>query len=80
LLDSRHPRKPNPAGVLRCAREAQGRIGSSQGPVGSLYLGGREVLVARYRKIEHTVEGAVHEDLRALWADIGAPKKARPVA
>jgi molybdate transport system regulatory protein len=31
------------------------------------------MLVARYRMIEHKVESAVREDLRELWADIGAP-------
>jgi molybdate transport system regulatory protein len=30
------------------------------------------MLVARYRMIEHTVEGAVREELRGLWADIRA--------
>jgi molybdate transport system regulatory protein len=30
------------------------------------------MLVARYRMIEHTVESAVREELRGLWADIGA--------
>jgi hypothetical protein len=31
------------------------------------------MLVARYRMIEHTVESAVREELRGLWADIDAP-------
>jgi molybdate transport system regulatory protein len=31
-------------------------------------------LVARYRKIEHSVEGAARKELLALLADIGAPK------
>ena len=30
------------------------------------------MLVARYRRIEHTVESAVREELRGLCADIGA--------
>jgi hypothetical protein len=30
-------------------------------------------LVARYRMIERTVEGATREELVGLWADIGAP-------
>jgi molybdate transport system regulatory protein len=32
-------------------------------------------LVARYRKIEHSVEGAARKELRALLADIGTPMK-----
>jgi molybdate transport system regulatory protein len=38
------------------------------------------MLVARSRMIEHTVEAAVREDLRALWADIRAPKDSSPLA
>jgi molybdate transport system regulatory protein len=33
------------------------------------------MIVARYRMIEHTVEGSVREELRGLWADISTPKE-----
>ena len=33
-------------------------------------------LVARYRKIEHSVERAAHKELLALRADVDAPKNA----
>jgi molybdate transport system regulatory protein len=32
-------------------------------------------LIARYRKIERSVESAAHKELLALRADMGAPKK-----
>src|ERR1700685_3120292 len=57
-----------------CRRAAVARQkGGKDGGVSNLTPFGLS-LVARYRKIEHSVEGAARKELLALLADIGAPK------
>jgi molybdate transport system regulatory protein len=58
-----------------CRRAAVERqVGGKNGGGASLTPFGLS-LVARYRKIERSVESVAHEELLALRADVGAPKK-----
>jgi molybdate transport system regulatory protein len=55
-----------------CGRETVERQKGGQNGGGATLTPFGFMLVARYRKIEHTVEGAVREELRGFRADIGA--------
>jgi len=59
-----------------CNRTAVQRWeGGKGGGGGAMLTPFGESLVARYRKIEHLVESAAHEDLLALQADADAARK-----
>ena len=55
-----------------CGRETVERQKGGQNGGGATLTPFGFMLVARYRRIEHTVESAVREELRGLCADIGA--------
>jgi molybdate transport system regulatory protein len=59
-----------------CGRAAVGRQVGGKNGGGAILTPFGLSLVARYRKIERSIEGAARKELLALLADMGAPKKA----
>jgi molybdate transport system regulatory protein len=59
-----------------CGRAAVARQVGGKNGGGAILTPFGLSLVERYRKIEHSVESAAHEELLELLADMGAPKKA----